>query len=77
MPFTSHCGLVGNHSPRNTEDVGSIQGTGKYRVVLMTTQNGGPLSLVPFPSARLKNLKEADKWSSLSLCLSVRRMSVI
>ena len=25
----------------------------------------------------LKNLKDVDKWSSLSLCLSVRGMSVI
>ena len=36
-----------------------------------------PLSLHPFPSGRLKNLMDVDKWSSLSLCLSVRGMSVI
>ena len=27
-----HCGLVGN-TPRNTEDVGSIPGTGRYSVI--------------------------------------------
>ena len=43
----------------------------------LTTYNGGPLSLGPFPSGRLKNLKDVDKWSSLSLCLSVRGKSVI
>ena len=31
----------------------------------------------PIPSGRLKNLRDVDKWSSLSLCLSVRRMSII
>ena len=30
------------------------------------------MSLGPIPSGRLKNLKDIDKWSSLSLCLSVR-----
>ena len=39
-------------------------------------KNGGPLSLGPIPSGRLKNLKDVDKWSSLSLCLSVRGMQV-
>ena len=29
-----------------------------------------------FPSGRLKNLKDVDKWSSLSLYLPVRGMSV-
>ena len=29
------------------------------------------------PSCRLKNLKDIDKWSPLSLCFSVREMSVI
>ena len=42
----------------------------------MTTQNGGPLSLGPIPSGRLKNLKDGDKWSSLSLYLPVRGMLV-
>ena len=42
----------------------------------MTTQNGGPLSLGPIPSGRLKNLKDVDKWSSLSFYLPVRGMSV-
>ena len=42
----------------------------------MTTQNGGPLSLGPIPSGRLKNLKDVDKWSSLSLYLPVRGMPV-
>ena len=35
------------------------------------------MSLGPIPSGRLKTLKDVDKWSSLSLCLSVRGMSVI
>ena len=51
--------------------------TGRYIVARMTTSNGGPLSLGPIPSGRLKNLKDVEKWSSLSLCLSVRGMSVI
>ena len=34
------------------------------------------MSLGPIPSGRLKNLKDVDKWSSLSLCLPVRGMSV-
>ena len=42
----------------------------------MTTQNGGPLSLAPISGGRLKNLKDIDKWSSLSFYLSVRGMSV-
>ena len=52
------------HSPRNTEDVGSNAGT-------------NPLSLGPIPSGRLKNFKDIDKLSPLSLSLSVRGMSVI
>ena len=35
-----------------------------------------PLSLGPIPSGRLKNLKDIDNWSSLSLYLPVRGMSV-
>ena len=42
----------------------------------MTTQNGGPLSLGPFPSSKLKKLKEDDKIVILSPCLSVKAMSV-
>ena len=42
----------------------------------MTTKNGGPLSLVPISSGRLKNLKDVDKWSCLSLYLSVGGMPV-
>ena len=42
----------------------------------MTTYNGGPLSLDPIPSGRLKNLKDIDKWSFLSLFVSVRGMAV-
>ena len=34
------------------------------------------MSLGPIPSGRLKNLKDVDKWSSLSLYLPVRGMSV-
>ena len=30
----------------------------------------------PIPSGRLKNIEYVDKWSSLSLCLSVMGMSV-
>ena len=36
----------------------------------------GPLSLDSNPSSRLKNLMDIDKWSSLSLSLSVTAMSV-
>ena len=56
--------------------MGSNPGTGRYIVARMTTQNGGPLSLGPIPSGRLKNLKDVDKWSSLRLYLPVRGMSV-
>ena len=52
--------------------MGSNPGTGRYIVAQMTTYNGGPLSLGPIPSGRLKNLKDVDKWSSLSLYLPVR-----
>ena len=45
---------------------------GRHIVTRMTTSNGGPLSLGPISSIRLKNLRDVDKWSSLSLCLSVR-----
>ena len=41
-----------------------------------SNQKMGPLSLGPIPSGRLKNLKDVDKWSSLSLYLPVRGMSV-
>ena len=41
----------------------------------MITYNGGYLSLGPIPSGRLKNLKDVDKWPSLSLCFSVRNDS--
>ena len=43
---------------------------------MITKKNSGPLSLGPIPGGRLKNLKDIDKWSSLSLCLSVMGMSV-
>ena len=66
------CGLAVTHLSSNSEDVGSISGTGRYIVARMTTQNGGPLSLGPIPSGRLKNLNDVDKWSSLSLYLPVR-----
>ena len=56
--------------------MGSNPGTGRYIVAQMTIKNGGPLSFVPGPSGRLKNLKDVNKWSSLSLCLSVRGISV-
>ena len=65
------------HSPRNTEDVGSNPGIGRSIVARTTTQNGGPLSLDLNLSSRVKNLKDVDKWLSLSLCLSVRGVSVI
>ena len=59
----------------NTEDVCSNPGTGRYIMARTTTLNGGPLSLLGvIPSGRLKKLKYIDKWSSLSLCLSVRGM---
>ena len=34
------------------------------------------LSLGPIPSGRLKNLKDLDKWPSMSLCFSLRGTSV-
>ena len=64
------------HLPNNTEDMGSNPGTGRCIVAQMTTSNGSPMSLGPIPSGKLKKLKDVDKWSSLSLCLSVRGMSV-
>ena len=63
--------------PRNTEDMGSNSGTGRYIVARMTTGNGGPLSLGPIPSGRLQNLRDIDKWSPLSFCRSAREMLVI
>ena len=48
----------------------------KLFIEQITTQNGGPLLLGPIPSGRLKNLKDVDKWASMSICLSVRGMSV-
>ena len=54
-----------------------ISGTGRYIVARMITYNGSPLSLDPISSDRFKNLKDIDKWSSLSLCLSVRGISVV
>ena len=68
------------HSPRNTEDVGSNPGTGSYMMMISGSDdhlNDGPLSLGSIPSGRLKKLKDVDTWSFLSLCLSVREMSVI
>ena len=56
--------------------MGSNPGTDRYIVARMTTLNGGPLSLGPITSGRLKNLQDVDKWSSLSLYLPVRGMSV-
>ena len=55
------------HSPRNTEDVVSNPGEGRYIVARMTTLNGGPLSMGPIASGKLNKLKDVDKWSSLSL----------
>ena len=59
------------HSLCNTVDPGSNPGTGRYIVARMTTLNGGPLSLGPIPSGRLKILGDVDKWSSPSLCLQL------
>ena len=64
------------HLPRNREDVGSNPGIGRWVVVGMFTLNSRLLSLGPIPSARSKNIKDIDNWSSLSLCLLVGRMSV-
>ena len=41
-------------------------------VIRMTTYDGSPLSLVPFPNGLLKNLKDIDKWSSLSSVFQLR-----
>ena len=55
--------------------MGSNPSTGRYIVACMTTGNGCPLSLGSIPSDRLKNLKNVDKCSSLSLCLSEGNIS--
>ena len=59
-----HCGLVGNTLAMNTENLGSNLSTGRYSVTSS------------YPSGRLKNLRGIEKWSCLSFCLLVRRMSV-
>ena len=46
------------------------------KIELVVCPFSGPLSLGSIASGRLKNLKDVDKWSSLSLCLSVRVMSI-
>ena len=46
------------HSLKNTAGVGPDPGTDRYIVAQVTTENGGPLSLGPIPSGRLKNLKD-------------------
>ena len=35
------------------------------------------MSLGPIPSGKLKNLKDFDEWSFLSICLSVKRWAVL
>ena len=64
------------HLPRNIEDLGSSQGTGRYIIAQMTSLNGIPLSLGPIPSERLKKHTDVDKSSSFCLCLKVRGMLV-
>ena len=49
----------------------------RYIVAGITTKTCGPLLLGPIPSGRLKNPRDADEWSSLNLCLSIGRMSVL
>ena len=56
--------------------MGSNPCTDRYRVAHVNTYNGDPLPMYPIPSGRLKNLKDIDKWLSLSLGLLVRGMSV-
>ena len=48
----------------------------RYIAVWMTTESDCPLSSGSTPSGRLKNQRDIDKWLFLSLCLSVRGMSV-
>ena len=67
-----HDYLLGNTLTSEHRRRGFNPGTGLYLVAVMTTENGIPMSLRPTPSDRLKNLKDIDKWSFLSLCLSVR-----
>ena len=50
------------------EDMSLNPGSGRYIVGRMTTKNGSET----FPSERLKNFRDTDKGSSLSLCLSVK-----
>ena len=60
----------------NPEHLGLKPGKGKY-IMTWTTWNGSPLSVGPIPSDRLNNFRDIDKWSSLSPCLSNKRMLVI
>ena len=66
-----HCSSVGSTLALYAVDPGSNPGTGRYIVARMTTLNGGPLSLGPIPSGRLKILGDVDNWSSPSLCLQL------
>ena len=69
--ITEMHGSVGSTLALYTVDPGSNPGTGRYIVARMTTLNGGPLSLGPIPSGRLKILGDVDNWSSPSLCLQL------
>ena len=64
----------GTHLPMSMKDLGLIPGTGTLAWV--TTYKSSLLSLGPLHNGRLKNFRDVNKWSSLSLSLPVRRMSV-
>ena len=48
------------HLPRKTEELGSIPGTARHIVVLMTTSNDNPLSFHPIPSGRLEKTAKTN-----------------
>ena len=60
-----HCGLAGNTGAQRmwvqTQVYSQIHNGSNDHL------NGGPLSLGPIPTGRLKNLKDVDKWSVQSM----------
>ena len=65
------------HSPKNKEDLGLTHGILRYIVADMTTLETAVIfHWVLSPNGRPKNPRDSAKWSYLTLCLSVRGMSV-
>ena len=63
--------------PNNTDDMGANLDGGRYIVVRMCTKIGGPLSLVPIPSGRLKTIRDIDIWPSLRLFQSLKSLGTV